>query len=100
MKADVQQRLLFGGAQHDVVVVVADRQEDRSVLALGGLRHPDGFEIMIFRPFDIGRFERDIPKLEDLWIKLLTHAAFSRSVISWRTIVLGGSSDPERSGRP
>jgi hypothetical protein len=36
---------------------------------------------MILRPFDICRFKRDIPKLEHLWIKLLTHAASSRSVI-------------------
>src|ERR1700728_4597870 len=84
MKADMQQRVLFGRAQDDVVMVVADRQEDRAVVALGRLRHPDGFEIMIFRPFDIRRFQRDISKLEHLWIKLLTHAAFSRSVVSWR----------------
>src|ERR1700735_1245574 len=84
MKADMQQRLLFGGAQDDVVMVVADRQEDRAVVALGRLRHPDGFEIMIFRPLDVRRFQRDISKLEHLWIKLFTHAAFSRSVVSWR----------------
>src|ERR1700691_4208497 len=84
MKADMQQRLLFGRAQNDVVMVVADRQEDRSVIPLGRLRHPDGFEIMIFRPLDVRRFQRDISKLEHLCIKLLTHGAFSRSVISWR----------------
>src|ERR1700730_12067331 len=99
MKADVQQRLLFGGAQNDVVMAVADRQEDRPVISLGRLRHPDGFEIVIFRPFDIRRFKRDISKLEHLWIKLLTHAAFSRWVISWRTIMLGGSCDLGPSAR-
>ena len=58
------------------MVVVADRQVDRSVVPLRCLGHAEGGEIVVLRPFDVGGFQRQVPELEHLRIELPLHCAF------------------------
>src|SRR5882672_5041030 len=62
LKTDVTQRLLAGRNEYDIMLVVAKRQEDRSVVALRRLGQSDGFEIVQLRSFNIRRRQCDISK--------------------------------------
>src|SRR5271165_2897097 len=69
VKAHMEQRLLLDGAQNEIVMVVADRQVDRSVVSARDLSHAEILEIVILRPFDVRRPQRDISELEHLRIE-------------------------------
>src|SRR5712671_5653660 len=71
LKTDVTQRLLASRTEHDVVMVIADRQEDRSVVAFRRLRQSDGFEIVLLRPFNVRRGQCDVSKPKYLRVKFL-----------------------------
>src|SRR5271166_1956578 len=73
LKAHMEQRLLLGGAQNEIVMVVADRQVNRSVASPRDLGHAKILEIVLLRPLDIWRAQRDITELEHLWIEFLLH---------------------------
>src|SRR5271166_531515 len=73
LKAHVEQRLLGGGAQNEVVMVVADRQIDRPVAITRNFGHAEIFQIVLLRTLDVRRAERDISELEHFWIELLLH---------------------------
>ena len=89
LEAEMQERLLLRRAQNQVVVVVADREVDRSVVALGRLGHAEGREIVVLRPFDVRRFQRDVPELEHLRIEFPLHCAFLLKTSSNRRPVVG-----------
>ena len=69
----MEQRLLFGRAQHQIMMVVADGKVDRPVVSPRDLGHAEILEIVILGPLDIRRRKRDIPELEDFWIEFLLH---------------------------
>src|SRR5882757_8171798 len=71
LKTDVTQRLLASRTEHDVVLVIADRQEDRSVVALRRLGQSDGFEIVLLRPFNVRRGQCDVSKPKHLRVEFL-----------------------------
>src|SRR5258708_19593780 len=70
-KTDVTQRLLAGWAEYDVVLVIAERQEERSVVALRRLGQSDGFEIVLLRPFNVRRGQCDVSKPKHLRVEFL-----------------------------
>src|SRR6267154_5528197 len=71
LKTDVTQRLLASRTEHDVVLVIADRQEDRSVVAFRRLGQSDGFEIVLLRPFNVRRGQCDVSKPKYLRVEFL-----------------------------
>src|SRR6267154_4812273 len=71
LKPDVTQGLLAGRTEYDVVLVIAERQEDRSVVALRRLRQSDGFEIVLLRPFNVRRGQCDVSKPKHLRVEFL-----------------------------
>src|SRR5271165_439776 len=71
LKAHVEQLLLGGRTQYEIVMVVADRQIDRTVVSLRDLGHPEILQIVLLRSFDVRRPERDISELEHFWIEFL-----------------------------
>src|SRR5260370_19985953 len=52
LKTNVTQRLLAGWTEYDVVLVIAERQEERSVVGLPRLSQSAGFEIVLPRPIN------------------------------------------------
>src|SRR5258708_11722374 len=70
-KTDVTQRLLAGWTEYDVVLVIAERQEERSVVALRRLGQSDGFEIVLLRPFNVRRGQCDVSKPKHLRVEFL-----------------------------
>src|SRR5258706_5420409 len=70
LKTDVTQRLLAGWTEYDVVLVIAERQEERSVVALRRLRQSDGFEIVLFRSLNVRRCQRDVSKPKHLRVEV------------------------------
>src|SRR5271166_6341071 len=54
-------------------MVVADGQVDRSLVSPRDLGHAEILEIVILRPLDIRRRQRDIPELNDFRIEFLLH---------------------------
>lgn len=60
LKTDVTQRLLTGWTEDDVVLVIAERQKDRSIVALRRLSQSDGFKVVLLRSFNVRRCQRDI----------------------------------------
>src|SRR6266403_759884 len=71
LKPDVTQRLLAGWTEYDVVLVIAERQEGRSVVALRRLGQSDGFEIMLLRSFNVRRCQCDVSKPKHLRVEFL-----------------------------
>src|SRR5260370_17714153 len=71
LKTDVTQRLLAGWTEYDVVLVIADRQEDRSVVALRRLGQSDGFEIVLLRSLNVRRCQCDVSKPKHLRVEFL-----------------------------
>src|SRR6266702_4538253 len=71
LKTDVKQRLLAGWTEYDVVLVIAERQEDRSVVALRRLGQSDGFEIVLLRSFNVRRCQSDVSKPKNLRVEFL-----------------------------
>ena len=69
----MEQRLLFGRAQHQIMMIVADGQVDRSVVSPRDLGHAEILEIVILGPLDIRRRKRDIAELEDFRIEFALH---------------------------
>src|SRR5271157_1584278 len=86
----MEQRLLFGRAKHQIMMVVADRKVDRPVVSPRDLGHAQILEIVILGPLDIRRRKRDISKLEDFRIEyplhrfLLFRVSLGRQTIRWR----------------
>ena len=76
LEAEMQERLLLRRAQNQVVMVVADREVDRSVVALGRLGHAEGREIVVLRPFDVRGLQRHVPELEHLRVEFSLHSDF------------------------
>src|SRR5271165_1814434 len=73
----MEQRLLLGWAQNQIVMVVTDRQVDRSIVSPCDLGHPDRFEIVILGPFYIRCPQRDISELKYLRFEFLLHSLLS-----------------------
>src|SRR6267142_2181686 len=71
LKPDVTQRLLAGWTEYDVVLGIAERQEERSVVALRRLGQSDGFEIGLFRSFNVCRCQCDVSKPKHLRVEFL-----------------------------
>src|SRR5258707_9608101 len=71
LKTDVTQRLLAGRNEYDVVLVIAERQEERSVVTLRRLGQSDGFEIVLLRSFNVPRCQCDVSKPEHLRVEFL-----------------------------
>src|ERR1700751_3153644 len=71
LKTDMAQGLLAGRTEYDVVLVIAERQENRSVVALRRLGQSDGFEIVLLRSFNVRRCQCDVSKPKHLRVEFL-----------------------------
>src|SRR5208337_3529129 len=71
LKAHMEQPLLSGRTQNEIVMVVANRQIDRAVVSLRDLGHPEILQIVLLHSFDVRRPERYISELEHFWIEFL-----------------------------
>src|SRR5271165_962722 len=69
----MEQRLLRGRAQNEIVMVVANGQVDRSIVSPRDLGHAEILEIVILRPLDVRRRKRDIAELKDFRIEFALH---------------------------
>src|SRR5271165_2498144 len=89
----MEQRLLLCWAQNQIVMVVTDRQVDRSVVSPCDLGHTDRFEIVILGSFYIRCPQRDISELKYLRFEFLLHSLLP-FVLLHSLLLFRSSDDP------